>query len=146
MTAVPLTRALKNAWVANLESGDYIPGQGYLRQVDYDMNDGHPVDTWCCLGVLADTYDPEAWDTPESEDAEPICPERFWYGESELLEQEAPNFGLSAICTNKENKEALEAARYNIPNGSYQQILSHMNDRDKAFPIEWIKKYVPTSD
>lgn len=40
-------------WVKALRSGEYIQGDGMLRQVDDDDN-GNPVVKHCCLGVLCE--------------------------------------------------------------------------------------------
>ena len=42
---------IKARWVAALRSGRYQQGQGFLNK------DG----ALCCLGVLCDLYDPDAW-------------------------------------------------------------------------------------
>lgn len=47
---------LRDKWVAALQSGDYIQGQGALRAP------GPSGDTYCCLGVLCDLVAPDRWD------------------------------------------------------------------------------------
>jgi hypothetical protein len=49
---------IKN-WVATLRSGEYMQGQEYLRCKDQDANE---PDKFCCLGVLCDMYDSQAWE------------------------------------------------------------------------------------
>lgn len=45
---------LKQRWVEALRSDKYKQGRKRLRNPDYQ-------DEFCCLGVLADLIDPEAW-------------------------------------------------------------------------------------
>ena len=42
---------IKRKWLDALRSGDYEQGQNYLRYRD----------SYCCLGVLCDLYNDEAW-------------------------------------------------------------------------------------
>jgi hypothetical protein len=44
---------LVRAWIDALRSGKYEQGRGSLRTND---------DTYCCLGVACDVYDPSRWD------------------------------------------------------------------------------------
>lgn len=56
-TTFKLDPELKQRWVSALRSGKYHQGHGCLRDID---------NNYCCLGVLADLIDPEAWSyTPE---------------------------------------------------------------------------------
>lgn len=43
---------LKNKWLAALRNGEYKQATGYLKTQD----------GFCCLGVLCDIIDPDAWD------------------------------------------------------------------------------------
>jgi len=49
---------IKN-WVATLRSGEYRQGKEYLRHIDLVGNE--KPDCFCCLGVLCDMYDSQAW-------------------------------------------------------------------------------------
>jgi hypothetical protein len=55
---------LKERWATALESGDYTQGVGGLCTVD--RRDGK--ERFCCLGVLLDLIDPEAWSSSERTD------------------------------------------------------------------------------
>ena len=50
-----MKRALKNKWVSALRSGEYDQCQAQL------IRSGSIEDRYCCLGVLADIYNPNAW-------------------------------------------------------------------------------------
>jgi hypothetical protein len=47
---------LKAKWVKALRSGEYNQGQGHLRR--------QKIESYCCLGVLADVIDPDGWSKP----------------------------------------------------------------------------------
>lgn len=56
-----MKKSLFDKWIAALESGEYARGHGALQCKRRFKNQ------YCCLGVLADVIDPEAWresDTP----------------------------------------------------------------------------------
>lgn len=70
--------ALKSRWLEALRSGDYEQGTGYLnKKVDGDHH-------FCCLGVLCDLVEPEAWVESDLED---IMSHRngVWYGLPDAL-------------------------------------------------------------
>jgi hypothetical protein len=50
-----MTPELKARWIEALESGEYAKGEGAMK---YGPPDGIK---WCCLGVLCDLLDPDAW-------------------------------------------------------------------------------------
>jgi len=50
----------KDKWLEALRSKDYVQGRKRLR---YKTSN---EDTYCCLGVLCDLIDPEAWETDMS--------------------------------------------------------------------------------
>jgi hypothetical protein len=53
--------ALLDAWVAELESGNRVQGEGCMRKhVDGTLEE-------CCLGVLADVLNPSGWVKPSAE-------------------------------------------------------------------------------
>jgi hypothetical protein len=47
---------VKQLWVEALRSGHYKQGKGQLRSTK---------NTFCCLGVLCDLYDKQAWTKPD---------------------------------------------------------------------------------
>jgi hypothetical protein len=49
-------KELEAKWVAALRSEKYEQGNGFLRGMH---------NTYCCLGVLCDVIDPNAWHIPE---------------------------------------------------------------------------------
>lgn len=51
-TTFKLDPELKQRWVSALRSGKYRQGHNCLKDIDND---------YCCLGVLADLINPEAW-------------------------------------------------------------------------------------
>lgn len=53
---------LKAKWIEALRSGKYLQGERRLRT----LTSGKP-DTYCCLGVLGDIFDPSKW-VPHAED------------------------------------------------------------------------------
>lgn len=52
-----MDQEIKTRWVAALRSGRYTQGQGALRSED----------NFCCLGVLCDLVNPEAWEHHETD-------------------------------------------------------------------------------
>ena len=48
---------LRAKWIAALRSGDYRQGMTALRRA----GGGEDEDSYCCLGVLCDVYDPGRW-------------------------------------------------------------------------------------
>lgn len=52
---------LRDRWIAALESGEYQQADGRLRRASLH-GDG---DAYCCLGVLCNLLDPNAWDATE---------------------------------------------------------------------------------
>ncbi len=97
---------LKAQWVAALRSGQYKQGVGYL----------HNQGCYCCLGVLADTYNPKGWTPIDGWDnGYQFC------GQSSVLEYYSLNeFGLSS---------------------EYQDILIGFND-DTKYTFEQIADWI----
>ena len=50
-----MNKELKEKWLTALRSGEYAQGNGALRKP------GDAKDSFCCLGVLCDIYDPSGW-------------------------------------------------------------------------------------
>jgi hypothetical protein len=48
-----MDKELKHNWTHALRSGEYKQGKRFLRSSS---------DEYCCLGVICDLYDPEAWE------------------------------------------------------------------------------------
>jgi len=63
---------IKEKWLAALRSGDYKQGKAALRSKD---------DEFCCLGVLCDVLDSDAW-TENPVTCRPYAPDSclFWGG------------------------------------------------------------------
>ena len=96
----------------------YIQGAGKLRQT-VGVETQH-----CCLGVLADIVDPDAWKThPEKE--------------------RAKGFNWDA-WTDGEGYEHVDQLPDEIIDSRYQSTLIHMNDTGASFLkiANWIKKNV----
>ena len=60
-----MDRTLAKKWVTALRSGDYLQGTDYLCSTDFAEKD--PVESFCCLGVLADIVG-IPYDTQKNED------------------------------------------------------------------------------
>jgi hypothetical protein len=58
--------ALQDRWCAALRGGDYRQGQGVLRRSESDGSE-----SFCCLGVFCDLFDPDAWEA-SNDDRHPI--------------------------------------------------------------------------
>ena len=54
-----MDQELKTRWVEALRGGEYTQGQGILRRTV--EGEGWQEDQFCCLGVLADVAEPDAW-------------------------------------------------------------------------------------
>ena len=80
---------LKAKWVAALRSGEYSQGTGYLRQARWN--------TFCCLGVLADTINPLDWNGQTSDGKGGAY---LWRGMSFNLPSEIVSNDKQAILTN----------------------------------------------
>jgi hypothetical protein len=77
---------LLNQWVSALRSGKYNQGRLRLRSLD---------DHYCCLGVLCDVYDGDAWQKTYSDNY-------YFYGDSIALAPLIKNtVGLSDDEINK---------------------------------------------
>lgn len=93
----------KEKWITALRSGDYSQGVGNLMGEE---------DTFCCLGVLCDIYNPDGWDSvmPMSaysfgysgdDEGDLSVDDRsdFWdntHSETELPESFAAHLGISS--------------------------------------------------
>ncbi len=52
---------IKTEWLKRLRSGDYQQGRSYLRKYD------GAAQRFCCLGVLCDIHDTNAWREPDED-------------------------------------------------------------------------------
>lgn len=77
---------LKERWVTALRSGEYQQGQGVLRTTD---------DHFCCLGVLCDLIDRDAWS--QGDDLTEPWDHRGAYGfpTQDMLNQVGLDLGLA---------------------------------------------------
>lgn len=100
----------RDDWIAALESGEYKKGLGTLRDCD---------DTFCCLGVLADVIDSNAWVRRTSD-------ELSWFVWK--------NFGFSAYIAGLDGLTQFAQVR-----------LAAINDEANTFEpsIKWIKENLP---
>ena len=84
-----MKRELKARWVAALRSGTYEQGRSQLRNCAND---------YCCLGVLADLYDPEGWRHRGND----LSQDFEWNGEwSVFSDSQVAELGLDGITVNK---------------------------------------------
>ena len=90
-----MTKEIKlDNWIAALRSGTYNQGRERLRLYE---------DSYCCLGVLCDIYDPKGWEQKYNG--------YFWYDSSSLLPSNLESFVSSRT----------------------QDILTTLNDRGASF-------------
>ncbi len=61
---------LKQRWIAALRSGNYEQGRQVLRSNE---------DKYCCLGVLADIINPQAWEAKLVDNGNPYIDAEFGY-------------------------------------------------------------------
>lgn len=59
-----MKKEIKDLWVTALRSGKYQQGKDYLRSSD---------NTFCCLGVLCDILEPEAWKRIDHDEDSEYC-------------------------------------------------------------------------
>jgi len=118
-----MDRELKNRWIAALESGKYLKGQGYLCM--------RPLDdqtlSFCCLGVLADLIDPNGWSEKLHD---------LWYGQKYLWH------GQTYFLYENDD---LDAVSGDLLTNSEQEKLSSLNDIVSDFGpvIKYIKDNIP---
>lgn len=120
---------LKARWVTALRSGEYAQAKGSLRRKD----------GYCCLGVLCDLYDHDAWES-EGPDADAGDPWLWWtWHEGDALLPGSHSFGLHERVPNGA-QDFPQDAKYKI-----QTMLSEMNDDGTPFPViaDWIERWVP---
>jgi hypothetical protein len=115
---------IKKAWVKALRSGEYKQGRGYLCATHKG------VDSYCCLGVLANECLEGEWVIHDGDGDIFI----IWsYGNRS--ENGEKRWGmLPTACTKY----------FDINNGCWMDILSEMNDQGKSFEeiADWIERYL----
>jgi hypothetical protein len=102
-----MRQALQKRWLEALRSGEYKQGRRVLRKLD----------TYCCLGVLCNLYDPSNWhQTDYEESAAPIY--KYYDRDS----YPPPNVLLAVGLEKQEAKKlAMYNDRFRMP---FEQIAS----------------------
>lgn len=107
-----MTNELFNKWVAALRSGEYKQ----TRLVLQDQNG------FCCLGVLCDLLDPEAWGQPIEWDVEYF----LWKGQS----RQVPPLWWNSFCPIVEQDQL---AKLNDSGTSFREIADYLEEHKAEF-------------
>lgn len=113
-----MDKEIKIKWLEALRSGKYIKGRNCLRKTT--VIDG--ITSYCCLGVLCDIVNPDAWKQRNVLTSDAV--------QTIVISSHLNETGLPAF-------EIKESCQLNIRKC---QTLAHMNDDGKSF--EEIAKYI----
>jgi hypothetical protein len=106
-----MTPELKEKWLQALRSGEYTKGKGALRSTTKSGT------CYCCLGVLADVVDHDAWRDDQPWDGKTLG---IWKNQDISLEKSCEEVGLDM---------------------ANQNLLMHLNDT-KNYTFEEIADHI----
>jgi hypothetical protein len=107
-----MTPELKEKWIKALRSGEYTQGRGALRSTTKNGT------CYCCLGVLADIVDHDAWRDDQPWNGKTLS---IWKNEQDAtLEKSCEEVGLSM---------------------SEQNLLMHLND-SRSYTFDEIGDFI----
>jgi hypothetical protein len=139
-----MKKALRDAWLKALRSGDYKQTIGILHRIHERQSSGELYTPGhCCLGVLCDVMikegDPRMqWQHPEGANCEDIVWKKDGIFNATLPEELRQEIGFSQYLTAPDGKQA-----------SVENILVHLNDTQRETFIgiaNWIEENIPVEE